>query len=80
MLQGGQCLSDVFPRCGGAVIESDGGCVLVSWQDSLNSDGLVADDDGLVAGVGDHEKCDYKHTDGIRHIKDGSETIIVLRI
>jgi hypothetical protein len=27
--QGGQCLADVVPLCRGAVLESDGGCVLV---------------------------------------------------
>ena len=53
--QGGQCLADVVPLCRGAVLESDGSCVLVGWQDSSDSDGLVTDDDRLlVAGVGDH--------------------------
>ena len=37
------------------MLESDGSCVLVGWQDSSDSDGLVTDDDRLlVAGVGDH--------------------------
>ena len=55
--QGGQCLADVVPLCRGAVLESDRGCVLVSWQDSSSSDGLAADGDRLlVAGVGDHSE------------------------
>lgn len=55
--QGGQCLADVAPLCRGAVVESDGGCVLVSWKDSSSSDRLATDDDKLlVAGVGDHAK------------------------
>ena len=36
--QGGQCIADVVPLCRDAVLESDGSCVLVGWQDSSGSD------------------------------------------
>ncbi len=37
------------------MLDSDGSCVLVGWQDSSSSDGLATDEDWLlVAGVGDH--------------------------
>ena len=49
------------------MLKSDGGCLLVSWSEGIGSDGLVADDDGLLADVGNHGRCDYKHTDGVRH-------------
>ena len=53
--QGGQCPTYVVPLCRGAVLEGDGGCTLVSWSDSCDSDGLVGNDNRLlVAGVGDH--------------------------
>lgn len=38
--------------------------MLLGWQDSCYSDGLVADNKGLLtAGVGDHVQKDYKHSD-----------------
>lgn len=66
LLQRGQCLSDLPPRPGSAVLESDGSRMLVGWEDSINSNGLVTEDNRLlVTGVGDHHR--IIKIDRVRH-------------
>lgn len=45
----------------------------MSWQNSLSSD-------GLVAYVDDHDRCDYKHADGVRTNSRVTDEIIVLMV
>ena len=56
LLQSSQCFSDDVPLGGGAVFEDEGCCLLVSWQDVLRCDCLVAKGNRLIGSVGDHDE------------------------